>query len=96
VSYPAPSSTALSILLNLTQLNCGVNKPKSEANPPCANKRLLSKTNMGTREASHAGSWYENDPAGLSQQLDDFLGCVPDILDNSSLPIPSARVIIAP
>jgi len=57
---------------------------------------LDSTVNMGTREASHAGSWYEDDPVGLSQQLDEFLGRVPDTLDQISLPIPSARVIIAP
>ncbi|KAK4452131.1 MEMO1 family [Podospora aff. communis PSN243] len=51
---------------------------------------------MGTREASHAGSWYEDDPSELSQQLDEFLTRVPETLDNRSLPIPGARVIIAP
>jgi len=51
---------------------------------------------MGTREASHAGSWYEDDPSELSRQLDEFLGRVPETLDESSLPIPGARVIIAP
>jgi predicted class III extradiol MEMO1 family dioxygenase len=51
---------------------------------------------MGTREASHAGSWYEDDPDQLSSQLDEFLGRVPETLDGSNLPIPEARVIIAP
>ncbi|KAK1753443.1 MEMO1 family [Echria macrotheca] len=51
---------------------------------------------MGTREASHAGSWYEDDPVELSKQLDDFLGRVPEALDDNGLPIPGARVIIAP
>ncbi len=51
---------------------------------------------MGTREASHAGSWYEDDPEELSAQLDEFLGRVPATLDDSSLPIPGARVVIAP
>ncbi|KAK3367464.1 MEMO1 family [Podospora didyma] len=51
---------------------------------------------MGTREASHAGSWYEEDPAALSSQLDGFLGRVPDALDESTLPVTGARVIIAP
>ena len=51
---------------------------------------------MGTREASHAGSWYDDDPEELSQQLDDFLGQVPDKLDEEGLPIPGARIIIAP
>ncbi|KAK4124240.1 UPF0103-domain-containing protein [Parathielavia appendiculata] len=51
---------------------------------------------MGTREASHAGSWYEGDPEELSSQLDEFLDRVPATLDDSSLPIPGARVVIAP
>ncbi|KAK0713876.1 MEMO1 family [Lasiosphaeria miniovina] len=51
---------------------------------------------MGTREASHAGSWYEDDPVQLSSQLNEFLGRVPDTLDESSLPVSGARVIIAP
>ncbi|KAL2134309.1 hypothetical protein VTI74DRAFT_506 [Chaetomium olivicolor] len=51
---------------------------------------------MGTREASHAGSWYEDDPAELSAQLDEFLSRVPAALNDGSLPVPGARVIIAP
>jgi predicted class III extradiol MEMO1 family dioxygenase len=51
---------------------------------------------MGTREASHAGSWYEDDAEELSSQLDAFLAGVPATLDDKSLPIPGARVIIAP
>ncbi|KXX74573.1 Protein MEMO1 [Madurella mycetomatis] len=51
---------------------------------------------MGTREASHAGSWYEDDAGELSSQLDKFLDSVPATLDDSGLPIPGARVIIAP
>jgi predicted class III extradiol MEMO1 family dioxygenase len=51
---------------------------------------------MGTREASHAGSWYEANPKKLSSQLDEFLDQVPATLDGSDLPIPGARVIIAP
>ncbi|KAL2018756.1 hypothetical protein VTK56DRAFT_462 [Thermocarpiscus australiensis] len=51
---------------------------------------------MGTREASHAGSWYEDDADELSSQLDEFLNRVPETLDDKSLPIPGARVIIAP
>lgn len=51
----------------------------------------------GTREASHADSWYDGDPTSLSQQLDDFLAEVPSSVDNhDDLPIPGARVIIAP
>ncbi|KAH6615418.1 MEMO1 family [Chaetomium sp. MPI-SDFR-AT-0129] len=51
---------------------------------------------MATRPASHAGSWYEADPEELSSQLDEFLNRVPATLDDSQLPIPGARVIIAP
>lgn len=50
----------------------------------------------GTREASHADSWYEGDPAVLSSQLDGFLGKVPAAVDGNTLPVPGARVIIAP
>jgi predicted class III extradiol MEMO1 family dioxygenase len=51
---------------------------------------------MGTREASHAGSWYEGDAEELARQLDEFLDRVPASLDGNTLPIPGARVIIAP
>lgn len=51
---------------------------------------------MGTRDASHAGSWYEDDDQELSTQLDEFLARVPNILNDSDLPVPGARVIIAP
>ncbi|KAF3018070.1 hypothetical protein E8E14_002021 [Neopestalotiopsis sp. 37M] len=50
----------------------------------------------GTRAASHAGSWYEGRAKVLSKQLDGYLADVPTTLDNSSLPIPGARVVIAP
>ncbi|ESZ97239.1 hypothetical protein SBOR_2362 [Sclerotinia borealis F-4128] len=50
-----------------------------------------------TREASHAGSWYTSNPSTLSHELDDWLSQVPSsIHDSSKLPIPGARVIIAP
>jgi len=48
------------------------------------------------REASHADSWYEGDPSSLDADLDGFLASVPDSLNGSQLPIPGARVIIAP
>ncbi|KAK0610413.1 MEMO1 family [Bombardia bombarda] len=54
---------------------------------------------MRTRPASHAGytgSWYHANPAALADQLDDFLKRVPDNLDGIGLPVPGARVIIAP
>lgn len=50
----------------------------------------------GAREASHADSWYEGDPAVLSSQLDSFLGKVPADIDGTALPVSGARVIIAP
>ncbi|KAK3322061.1 MEMO1 family [Apodospora peruviana] len=49
-----------------------------------------------TREASHAGSWYEFRPAKLSSELDKYLSQVPDTINGKSLPIPGARAIIAP
>ncbi|KAI0011965.1 UPF0103-domain-containing protein [Xylariaceae sp. FL0662B] len=51
---------------------------------------------QGTREASHAYSWYDGDPDVLSKHLDSFLDDVPSSIDNSSLPISRAKVIIAP
>ncbi|KAI2638531.1 MEMO1 family [Xylaria nigripes] len=50
----------------------------------------------GTREADKAGSWYEANPEALSRQLDGFLNDVPSSINNETLPIPGARVIIAP
>lgn len=51
---------------------------------------------MSVREATHAGSWYEENPKVLSSQLDRFLGEVPATIDNQNIPIPGARLIIAP
>ncbi|KAK4187811.1 protein MEMO1 [Podospora australis] len=51
---------------------------------------------MGTRDASHAGSWYDDDDQVLSKELDEFLSRVPNTLNNSDLPVSGARVIIAP
>ncbi|KAI1496087.1 MEMO1 family [Biscogniauxia marginata] len=50
----------------------------------------------GTREASHAYTWYDGDPDTLSKQLDGFLGDVPSSINDNSLPITGAKVIIAP
>lgn len=50
----------------------------------------------GTRDATHAGSWYESRPKVLSRQLDEFLEKVPATIDGKQLPIPKSRVIIAP
>lgn len=49
-----------------------------------------------SRPASHADSWYEGNPRELSSELDDNLADVPATLHDSPLPIPGARVIIAP
>ncbi|KAJ4419702.1 hypothetical protein N0V85_000873 [Neurospora sp. IMI 360204] len=49
-----------------------------------------------TRPASHAGSWYLGNAARLSSQLEEFMSRVPNKLDGKDLPIPGARVIIAP
>ena len=51
---------------------------------------------MDTRPASKAGSWYEKNPTILADVLDDYLAKVPETVDDSSLPIPGARIIIAP
>ncbi|KFZ10439.1 hypothetical protein V501_05197 [Pseudogymnoascus sp. VKM F-4519 (FW-2642)] len=51
---------------------------------------------MSTRAASHAGSWYSSAPATLSSELDGWLAQVPDSIDGNKLPVPGARVIIAP
>ncbi|KAM0282608.1 hypothetical protein ACHAQH_002978 [Verticillium albo-atrum] len=48
------------------------------------------------RKPGKAGSWYVADPNRLAQQLEGFLGDVPDQIDSSDLPITGARVIIAP
>jgi predicted class III extradiol MEMO1 family dioxygenase len=51
---------------------------------------------MTTRPASHAGSWYSNDSAKLSQELDIWLGRVPNTIEGVELPPKGARVILAP
>ncbi|KAI9171814.1 memo-like protein [Paramyrothecium foliicola] len=51
---------------------------------------------MVTRAASHANSWYTGNPKHLRVILDEYLSRVPDTIDRSSLPIPGARIIIAP
>ncbi len=50
----------------------------------------------GTREATHANSWYKGESDTLSSELEEYLSLVPEALDDSSLPISGARVIIAP
>ena len=48
------------------------------------------------RPASHAGSWYDDDPDVLSAELVRNLNKVPNEIGGIGLPVPSARVIIAP
>ncbi|KAK2742513.1 hypothetical protein FQN55_007799 [Onygenales sp. PD_40] len=52
---------------------------------------------MVARKATHAGSWYSDHGPTLSQQLDEWLAQVPDEIEGiGALPVPGARVIIAP
>lgn len=52
---------------------------------------------MGFRAASHAGSWYSGNRQTLALQLDQWLDRVPGTLEGlGSLPVPGARIIIAP
>ena len=52
---------------------------------------------MSTRQASHAGSWYDDDGITLSKELDEWLGQVEKSIDGISItPQEGARVIIAP
>ncbi|KAI0400799.1 MEMO1 family [Xylaria palmicola] len=53
-------------------------------------------TLRGIRPTGKATSWYEGDPRILSEQLDGFLDDVPASLNNASLPVSGAKVIIAP
>jgi predicted class III extradiol MEMO1 family dioxygenase len=51
---------------------------------------------MSIRAAGKAGSWYEASPNQLGSELDEYLSDVPETIEGSSLPIPGARIIIAP
>ena len=51
---------------------------------------------MTTRVASHAGSWYSSRASTLTSELDSWLSQVPSSIDGTELPIPGARIIIAP
>jgi hypothetical protein len=51
---------------------------------------------MTTRVASHAGSWYSSRASTLSSELDQWLAQVPSSIDGKELPVPGARIIIAP
>ena len=52
---------------------------------------------MSTRQASHAGSWYEDDSKELSKKLDKWLGQVDTSIDGIGvIPQEGARIIIGP
>jgi MEMO1 family protein len=51
---------------------------------------------MTTRAATHAGLWYKASSSELSTQLDEWLADVVKGSEEKELPIPGARVIIAP
>lgn len=53
-------------------------------------------SSLNTRPPGKQGSWYLRDPEKLQEQLEGFLAQVPDQIDESELPIPGARIIIAP
>lgn len=48
------------------------------------------------RKPGKAGSWYLADAKQLAEQLEGFLDDVPSQINSSDVPIPGARVIIAP
>jgi predicted class III extradiol MEMO1 family dioxygenase len=50
----------------------------------------------GCRPALKAGSWYKADPDELSAQLERFLAGVDPAAFGGQLPVPGARIIIAP
>lgn len=52
---------------------------------------------MGSREASHAGSWYTDDGSSLTRQLDGWLSQVPaEISGLGQIPQSGARAVISP
>ena len=52
---------------------------------------------MSKRQASHAGSWYEDDGKTLSNELEGWLAKVDKHIDGiGQIPQEGARVIIAP
>ena len=52
---------------------------------------------MSDRQATHSGSWYTSVKGTLNSQLESWLKAVPDNIDGiGKLPVPGARVIIAP
>lgn len=57
---------------------------------------MATETNTDIREAGKAGSWYTNKVKDLAEQISGFFADVPETVDDFSLPIPGARIIIAP
>ncbi|KAF7544125.1 hypothetical protein G7Z17_g10201 [Cylindrodendrum hubeiense] len=51
---------------------------------------------MATRPAGKAGAWYNGSPTRLKRQLEEFMETVPDSIDGVQVPIPGARIVIAP
>ncbi|CAG1970160.1 unnamed protein product [Fusarium graminearum] len=49
-----------------------------------------------TRPAKKAGSWYEKEAKVLKSELERYLAAVPESIDGVPVPIPGARVVIAP
>lgn len=47
----------------------------------------------GVRPASHAGSWYEDDPSILREELNEWLS---EVQLEENLPVKGARIVIAP
>jgi hypothetical protein len=75
--------------------------PQPKTLNPSISLRTTTKTEipyiMASREAAHAGSWYSGSARALTRELDAWLAQVPESLDKvGSLPVPGARVIIAP
>lgn len=104
-SLPAPYKPAY-YLIHPIKRSCNlesiilISSRSSEINPTLAPHTLLhlhaSACEMATRPATKAGSWYVRDPQELEEQLDEYLGDVPANIDGSALPVPGARIIIAP
>lgn len=57
---------------------------------------ILRPHTMATRPAAKAGSWYEKKPDVLEHQLRQFMAAVPGSIDGVQVPIPGARIVIAP
>ncbi|RGP60655.1 hypothetical protein FLONG3_10786 [Fusarium longipes] len=51
---------------------------------------------MAVRPAAKAGTWYNDDAAKLETQLINYMAAVPESFDGVALPVPGARIVIAP